>query len=160
MQTLLENSLIVLDTVTEAYARFDSELRLTFVNLAAQTLLGKTRVDLLGKTLPDVYSISPVMPLQESFRRAMAEHRTVRVEHYSESWRRWYVITAIPESRGGIVVQFSDITDRKLMEDSVWKSNEKFRKVFQSSPVPMCLVDVDKNACFLEVNDAFERIPG
>jgi PAS domain S-box-containing protein len=160
MQTLLENSLIVLDAVTEAYARFDSELRLTFVNLSAQTLLGKTRVDLLGKTLSDVYSMSPVMPLQESCRRAMAENRTVRLEHYSEPCRRWYVITAIPESSGGIVVQFSDITDRKLMEDSLRKSKEKFRKVFQSSPVPMCLVDVDKNACFLEVNDAFERITG
>jgi PAS domain S-box-containing protein len=160
MQTVLENSLIVLDTVPEAYARFDRQLRLTFVNQAAQALLGTTRADLLGKTLSDVHPVSFGTSLQESCHRAMAEHGTVRLEHYSEPWRRWYVITAIPESSGGIVVQFSDITDRKLMEDSLWKSKEKFRKVFRSSPVPMCLVDVDKNACFLEVNDAFERITG
>jgi PAS domain S-box-containing protein len=159
MQTVQEDSLIILDTVSEAYARFDSEFRLTFANHAAQTLLGKTRADLLGKNLSDVYPTDLVM-LQENCRCAMAEHRTVTVEHYSEPWRRWYVIKAIPDSSGGIVVQFSDITDRKLMEASLRKSNEKLRKVFQSSPVPMCLVDIDKSACFLEVNDAFERIPG
>jgi len=160
MQTVLENSLIVLDTVPEAYARFDSEFRLMFVNQAAQTLLGKTRFDLLGKTLTGVYPVSPVMLLQEGCRRAMAEHRTVGLEHYSEPWRRWYAITAIPDSSGGIVVEFSDITNRRLMEDALRKSEEKFSKVFQSSPAPMCLVDIDKNACFLEVNDAFERITG
>ena len=160
MQTVLENSLIVLDTVPEAYARFDSQLRLTFVNQAAQALLGTTRADLLGKTLSDVHPVGFGTSLQESCHRAMAEHGTVRLEHYSEPWRRWYGITAIPESSGGIVVQVSDITDLKLMEDSLRNSKEKFHKVFQSSPAPMCIVDVDKNACFLEVNDAFERITG
>ena len=160
METVLESSLIVLDNVPEAYARFDSEFLLTFVNLATQALLGKTRADLLGKTLSDLSPVSFGASLQESCRRAMAENRTVRLEHYSELWRRWYVITAIPESSGGIIVQFSDITDRRLMEDSLRNSKEKFRKVFQSSPAPMCLVDVDKNACFLEVNDAFEQVTG
>jgi len=42
IQTILEDSLIVLDTVPEAYAHFDSEFRLTFVNQAAKTLF-KTR---------------------------------------------------------------------------------------------------------------------
>ena len=48
VQTLPEHSLIVLDTVTEGYVRFDSEFRFTFVNQAAEALLGKSRAEVLG----------------------------------------------------------------------------------------------------------------
>lgn len=158
MQTVLDNSLVVLGTVTEGYVRFDSEFRFTFVNQAAQTLLGKSLAELLGKAVSEVCPVSTGRRLQESCRRAMAEHSAIGLEYYSEPRRRWYMITAIPDSTGSIVVQLSDITDRKLTEDALRKSEEKFSKVFQSNPAPMCIVDVDKNACFLEVNDAFERI--
>ena len=46
------------------------------------------------------------------------------------------------------------------MEDALRKSEEKFSKAFQSSPAPMCIVDIEKNASFMEVNEAFERITG
>jgi two-component system cell cycle sensor histidine kinase/response regulator CckA len=158
-QTVLENSLIVLDTAPGAYVRFDSDCRLTFVNQAAQTLLGKTRAELLGKMLSDVYPVSTGARLEESCRRAMAEHHAVSLEHYSEHWRRWYVIHALPDSWGGIVVQLSDITDRKLMEDAVRKSEEKFSKAFHSNPAAITIDDLT-NRSFLEVNEAFEEMTG
>ena len=45
----------ILDNVPGAYVRFDSEFRYGFVNRAAEQLLGKSRADLLGKVLWDVY---------------------------------------------------------------------------------------------------------
>ena len=149
----------MLDTAPGAYVRFDSECRVTFVNQAAQTLLGKTRAKLLGKMLSDVYPVSTGTRLEESCRRAMAEHRAVSLEHYSEHWRRWYVIHALPDSWGGIVVQLSDITDRKLMEDAVRKSEEKFSKAFHSNPAAITIDDLT-NRSFLEVNEAFEEMTG
>jgi PAS domain S-box-containing protein len=160
MQTVVEDSLIILDTVPEAYFRFDSMLRLTFVNQAAETLLGTTRAKLLGKMLWDVCSEPAEAPLEEACRRTMAERIAVSVDHCFKWRSRCYEATSRPDSSGGIVVQFSDITDRKLMEDALWKSEEKFSKAFQSSPIPMCIVDVDKNSSFMEVNEAFETITG
>jgi len=52
----------------------------------------------------------------------MAERSTVKLERYLEPWRRWYVITAIPDSSDGAVVQFSDTTYRRLIEDELRKS--------------------------------------
>jgi PAS domain S-box-containing protein len=155
MQNALDESLIVLETVPEAYIRLDGEFRFTFLNRAAEALLGKTRDRLLGTAVSDAYPASLGISIQENCRRAMAERSTVKLERYLEPWRRWYVITAIPDSSDGAGVQFSDITYRRLIEDELLKSKEKFSKVFQSSPAPMC-----DNACFLEVNDAFERITG
>jgi PAS domain-containing protein len=48
MQTLPEHSIIMLDTVSEKYVRFDNEFRFTFVNQAAEVLLGKSRAEGLG----------------------------------------------------------------------------------------------------------------
>src|SRR5215471_11171039 len=157
---LLEDSLILLDALPEAYVRLGSDLRIMFINQAAQVLLRKTQAELLGKTLPEVAPLNSGAHLQDVCHRTMAQHSTVRFEHYSEPEHRWYVITVTPVSGSGIIVQFSDITDRKTMEDALRQSEEKFSKVFHSSPAPMCLVDIDRNARFLEVNEAFERITG
>ena len=70
-------------------------------------------------------------------------------------------MTAIPDSSGGIVVQFSDITDRKLMEDCTAEIGGEVPQSFSSqAPFPCAIVDIDKNARFLEINDAFERVTG
>ena len=160
MQTVLEDALIVLDTVPEAYVRLNRKLHLTFVNQAAQPLLGRPRSELLGKNLREVRPSTIGAPLEECCCRAQVACTAVTLEQYFEAWRGWYAITAMPDVSGGIVVQISDITAGKLMENAVRKSEEKFSKAFQSSPAPMCIVDIEKNARLVEINEAFERITG
>ena len=107
------DAVTILDTVQEAYVRFDSEFRFTFVNRAAEGFLGKSKAELLGRKLGDI-PISIDASLEDACRRAMSERIVITLEHYFESREQWYAITAIPDASGGIVVQFSDITDRKL----------------------------------------------
>jgi PAS domain S-box-containing protein len=156
----VEDALIVLDTVQEAYVRFDSQCQCTFANQAVEPILGKTRAQLLGKRLDEFCLTSGGTPLEEVCRRAVTDHIGASLEHYSESRDRWYAVTVLPDSSGGIVVRFSDITDRKLIENALRKSEEKFSRAFRSSPAAMCIVDVDRNSTFLEINETFERITG
>src|SRR5260370_26972938 len=134
----VEEALIVLDAVPEAYVRLDSECYCTFANQAVEPILGRTRNELLGKRLEEFCSSSAGAPLEDACRRAMNERVTVTLEHYSESRYRWYAVNVIPDSSGGIVVRFADITDRKLIENALRKSEEKFSKAFRSSPAAMC----------------------
>src|SRR5262249_17837762 len=151
-------SQIVLDTAIEGYVRFNADLRLTYINPAAESLLGSARSVLVGKPLRDI--CQAVGPLQEVCRRGIAERTPITREDYFPDLERWYAITALPDTAGGVVVRFSDITERKRMEESHRKLEEKFSKAFRSSPTPMCIVDIDNNASLLEVNDAFEQISG
>ena len=50
----------------------------------------------------------------------------------------------------GIVL---DITDRKLVEEELRESEEKFHKAFHLNPSPMTISSLD--GCFIDVNDAF-----
>src|SRR5258706_2034741 len=122
MQTVLalEAPLIIFDTLTEAYVCLDTEFRITFLNKAAEPLLGTTRAELLGKTFWDVCPASAGTSLEEGgYGRAMAERIIFKFEQYHESRQRWYAITVMPDSSGGIVVQFSYITDREMVGDAL-----------------------------------------
>src|SRR5260221_14592868 len=74
MQTVpaLEDPLIIFDTLTEAYVCLDTEFRITFLNKAAEPLLGTTRAELLGKTFWDVCPASTGTSIEEGcYGRAM-----------------------------------------------------------------------------------------
>jgi PAS domain S-box-containing protein len=64
----------------------------------------------------------------------------------------------MPDPRGGICIKFSDVSDHKLMEDPLQKSEAEFHKVFRYSPCPLAIVD--STHCLLDVNEAFERESG
>ena len=51
----LQEAANILETEEAAYVRLDADFRYSLVNRAAEHLLGKTRADLLGKVLWDVY---------------------------------------------------------------------------------------------------------
>jgi PAS domain S-box-containing protein len=119
MQAVPEHSRIILDNLPEAYIRFDSEFRCTFVNQAAQILLGNNRVKLLGNRLWDVYPENAGTPIEEGFRRAMAERTVFTFDLYEKSRNRRYSITAMHDSSGGIILRFSDITERLQLESQL-----------------------------------------
>jgi PAS domain S-box-containing protein len=111
MQTVSDESLIALDSLPEAYIRLDSTFRCTFVNQAAQLLLDKTEVKLLGKTLWDVYPENGAKSLEEGFLRATAERTVWRFDLYEQLRSRRYSITAMPGTNGGMLVRLLDTTE-------------------------------------------------
>lgn len=58
----------------------------------------------------------------------------------------------------GSVGMFTDITERKKVEEALRESEERFRSAFDDSAVAMALVGPD--AHFVKVNDAFCRLLG
>ena len=116
MDPALEGPLIVLDTIPEAYVRLDNDFRFTFVNRAALSVLGKMPPELLGKKLWDVYPSSAGTPLDLGCRRAMAERIVVTTQHCFAS-QAWHSVVVMPDSRGGICVKFSDVSEHRLMEE-------------------------------------------
>lgn len=158
MDPALEGPLIVLDTIPEAYVRLDNDFRFTFVNRAALSIFGKMPAELLGKKLWDVYPSSAGTPLELGCRRAMAE-RIVVTTQYGFASQAWYSVVVMPDSRGGICLKFSDVSEHKRMEDPLQKSEEEFYTVFRCCPYPLGVFDMGTH-CILDVNEAFERQSG
>jgi two-component system cell cycle sensor histidine kinase/response regulator CckA len=169
MQIVLEDSLIVLDTIPDAYLRCDPAFQLTFANRAAEELLETRRTDLIGRTLQEVLPQDLRTPLDTCLRSAMAERAVAGVDCCCARRGGWYTITAMPDSAGGLVIRFCGITglhEHPASELASWleriarESEEKFSKAFQSNPAAMSIVNLDKDSIFVDVNQAFERITG
>jgi PAS domain S-box-containing protein len=58
-----------------------------------------------------------------------------------------------------IIISFSDITERKLAEQELFISNDKFEKAFNKTPALIVLTDLDTGKIF-EVNRTFEILMG
>jgi PAS domain S-box-containing protein len=110
--------------------RFDSAFRFTLVNQAAEHLLGAARADLLGKGLWEVYPELLATPIEGSYRRAMTERIPVTFDDYHAARKRWYAITAAPDSEDGILVRTLDITDRKRAEAALHFESRITKSVF------------------------------
>jgi len=128
-QSKIEDATIILETVPEAYVRLDAHFCFTFINRAAEFLLGAPRAELMGKTpwdgLPGL-SATLRTPLEQACRRVLADRTPAMFENYSEALQRWYAFTATPELNGGLIIHFSDITERK-------KAHEPYKDIFEGA---------------------------
>ena len=75
----------------------------------------------------------------------------------------WTRAICQPEVVGGKTVKlkgtFQDITERKLAEDELRESEEKFAKVFHYAPVLITLSNMD-DGTYLDVNETFSKVSG
>ncbi len=73
-------------------------------------------------------------------------------------WFRMEVGMADPDG-SFFLIAHQDITDLRLAQDNLRKSEEKFSKAFHSAPVLMTISTIEEGRC-LDLNDAFSRITG
>ena len=76
---------------------------------------------------------------------------------------RWYIRHIVPyrtaaDRIGGVVVTFVDITERKLSEEAVRKSEERLRRVLETDAVGVLFFD--EAGTLIDANDVFLRMTG
>ena len=139
-------------------------------NRAAEQLLGKAADYLRGKPL-SVYLSSDA---QRDFRQALAHLARREVEAQPERWelqlktqrevkREPTVEVKVARVLEGENVSLRwglrDISERKEMEDALYRSQLRFRQAFRIGPVAAVITSL-KDERLLEVNSAFERLTG
>jgi PAS domain S-box-containing protein len=116
----------ILEAIADAYVRLDREYRFTFVNRAAERLLGHPRETLIGTVPWETRPESAATTLEQDLRAAKSGNAPHSFENYCQPLKRWYSITAIPDP-DGMVVHLSDVTERRNTE-------EHNRLIFDDAP--------------------------
>jgi PAS domain S-box-containing protein len=85
-----------------------------------------------------------------------------RFENEAAQLHRWYDVHAFrvgePQARQ-VAIFFLDITERRLSEEALRSSEERFSKAFRASPVAIT-ISTQAEGRYLDVNDAFLEMVG
>ncbi len=131
---LLAEAVEILESVTDGFLGLDSEWRFTYVNAAAEDLLGVRREDLQGRNHWEVFEPARGTALEREYRRTMRDRVAGEFENFYEPWQRWFAVRVYPTAGGGISVYFRDISRRRQAEQTLRDSEERFRTLAATVP--------------------------
>ena len=160
----------IVESVNSIILRWDTDLKVTFINDYGQRFLGYTRDEILGKSL--IGTIVPATSTAGSDLTAMIRCIVLHPEQYvnneNENERRdgtrvWISWTnrAIRDSKGNVVEVLSvgnDVTRRKRAEYALEKQLKMTQKLLDTIPIPVFYKDT--NGIYTGCNQAFADFLG
>lgn len=106
----------ILESITDGFFTVDHQWRFTYFNQKAEQILQKTRTELLGQNLWEVFPEIIGTTLEREYRTAINKQITVKFEGYYSPLKKWFEVHAYP-SKEGLSVVFNDITECKENKD-------------------------------------------
>lgn len=159
----------ILEAALDAVITMDAAGRIVDWNPRAEAIFGWSRQEAVGRTVAET-----VIPprFREAHRRGLERflvsgessliNGRIEIEALGRDGHEFPVEISITSLTPGGVRIFSafirDITDRRRAQAALRESEERFRKLFEETPVGMAFVDL--NFRFIRVNDALSRMLG
>ncbi|MCE5252262.1 PAS domain-containing sensor histidine kinase [bacterium] len=142
-----------IDSATEGFILFDSEMNTLMINGAMLEMLRKKKNDVLGKNLTELF---PDMKDSGGYDRCMDVLETGKPFELDYAVSRKIFSTQniylkVFRAGDGLGMTVNDISDRKEIEDALVESRQKYQTVFHKANDFMVLIDEDGKV--LDVND-------
>ncbi len=147
--------------ITEAEPVDEQGPRIVFVNDAFERLTGYSRAEVLGTSPRFLQGAHTQRSELDRIRESIKKWQPVQSEllNYAKNGREfWIDLNMVPvANEKGILTHWvaveRDITGRKLAEQALVNSEQRYAALFNMAPVSMCVHDIETNR-FLAVNQA------
>lgn len=113
---LSQRLLNTLENMSDAFYLLDRQWRLVYIDQAADRLMGKERVQGVGRVLWDLFPYLLDTPIHAGFLQAILHNKPFHYEYYSNLMQNWIELDAYP-SPEGLAVYCHAITKRKRMRE-------------------------------------------
>ncbi len=139
----------VFESTGTSNAIFDKEMRLVLQNSLSKKNLGVDDDEMIGKTVKEVFGETAGLKVEERMKRiyqsGIGEHFETKFE--LPTGTRWFSTAYQPMKEDNEVIAIQtisqDITDKKIMEEALVKSEERFRKIIEHAPDAVYLHDFE-----------------
>ena len=166
-----ENLAITLRSIGDAVIATDAEGRITQMNLSAERLTGWSLAEARTRALPEVFRIvdadsresvaDPVRQVMEQGQVVGLVSHTVLLARNGQEYQIADSAAPIRNDGGeivGVVLVFSDVTEKCRMEKELQTLGEFYRELFDQAPLPY--QSLDGNGCVIEANKAWMEVLG
>ncbi len=132
----------ILESIADAFIAIDAQWRYTYVNATAEKLLARSRNDLLGRSIWELFPAEGESNsrVYEEFHRVVNEQVSVKFEEFSPSLQMYIEVSAYPAA-DGLTAYWSDISDRKRTEAELRQKNAILNVINESAPTPIFVKD-------------------
>ena len=134
----------ILESIMDGFFAVDKNWIVTYWNKEAERMLLKSREDILGKNLWDVYNSKEALKFLPEYQRAMKDNVTVHFEEYFPTLQSWLDITAFP-SGDGLSIYIKDITERRLADEKLKAAKDRYKMVAQATSDAIYEWDIKEN---------------
>jgi PAS domain S-box-containing protein len=114
----------ILESISDGFFSLDRDWRVTFINTQGEKLLGKTRAEVVGRVLWDVFPEARDSRFQNEYEKAAKEQSAVHFEEYYPPHAAWYGVHAYP-TPVGLSVYFTNVTERRRSEEELKRHNRR-----------------------------------
>jgi PAS domain S-box-containing protein len=153
----------LVENINEAICEVDAGGRITYISPAVEEVSGYTPTEVVGRSFTEFMHPDDVAPAMERFRRSVAgDHRPAEARVLSKSGEvHWARAFGRPILEGDRVVGFrgvlTDVTERKVAEEALRESEERYRRLVELSPYAIAVHSGEK---MLFVNRAGAELLG
>tara|TARA_R110002020_G_scaffold466202_1_gene688471 strand:+ start:33056 stop:37795 length:4740 start_codon:yes stop_codon:yes gene_type:complete len=132
LQHTLQEKNNILESIGDAFFAVDRDWVVTYWNKEAEKILGKKRQEILGRVLWESYPDAVELKFHTAYKKAMESGETVHFDEFYPTTKQWFEVSAYPSSNG-LSVYFKDVSIRKVAEEQVRISNERFETIAQAT---------------------------
>ncbi len=127
------------------------------VNKSFEQIIGVKKEKLEGKYLTETF------PREEKkwftkFGAVVNDKKPIQFEDFSDTLKKWFRVSAYSPKKGQFAVIVDDITEKKMLENSLYYEKEHFRTTLLS--VGDGVIAVDKNQKVTLMNRVAEKLTG
>jgi PAS domain S-box-containing protein len=139
------------------------------VNDAYGRIAGLKKEQIVGKKVSELFPDERNDPLDwiNRYGHVALTGESTHFDGYSQSLKKWIHVSSYSPKKGYFISLFDDITERKIAEEAIKQSEEKYHQLFTSMTEMFQVIELiyDENGkamdyYYREVNPAFEKLVG
>ena len=115
----------ILNKVQEGCVELDSEGIFRYINRRTEELWNISREDLVGRSVWDIFALSPDVEEYTLIARALNDNQPVQEDYFSSRNNRWMHLSATPTTEGAVVL-FNDIQsikESRLLQEAIFNAS-------------------------------------
>jgi PAS domain S-box-containing protein len=156
-QHLAQQLIRTFESITDAFYTLDRQWRYTYVNREAERLQQRTRVELLGRVVWEVFPEAVGTVFERMFRKAVETGNSATFDAYYPPLDLWTSVRAFP-SDDGLAVYFLDISAKRAAEQALAASEQRYRTLFERAGDAILLAD--ESGQYVDANVAAATLLG
>ncbi len=126
----------ILDRLLEGYQIIDFDFRFVYVNKAAALQAQKSKDELLGHTMLELFPGIETTSMFSQLKHCMDERKPITFDNeftYPDGKTAWFALKMAPTSEGVSVLSV-DITERKIIEETLRERDQNLTGIINAAP--------------------------